>query len=101
LTKTDDSRLDPEDRHVIKERAKRLLDRAAAWNQFPTPIDDILAAAQVRLAPTSIFDAAAIIAYLKGKAADAATHVKSALSKVLGLCDVQESLIHIDTLASG
>jgi Zn-dependent peptidase ImmA (M78 family) len=96
LTKADDSTLDPDDRRAIEERAKRLLDRAAAWNQFPTPIDEILAAAQVGVAPTSIFDAGALLAYLKGKAADAATLVKSAISKVLGLYDGHESLIHID-----
>src|SRR5580693_117898 len=68
LTKADDSTLDPGDRRAVEERARCLLDRAAAWNHFPTPIDDILAAAQVRVALTSLFDPAALLAYLKGKA---------------------------------
>jgi len=96
LTKIDDSKLDPDDRRAIEERAKRLLDRASAWGRFPTPIDDILSAAQVTVAPTSIFDPGAILAYLRGKAASTASLVKKALSKVFGLYDAHENLIHID-----
>jgi Zn-dependent peptidase ImmA (M78 family) len=103
VTKPDDSSLDPEDLRAIEARARQLLDRAAAWDRFPTPIDDILAAARVRVAPTSIFDATSILAYLKDKAAraaaglvDAALNIKSAISKVFGLYDGHEELIHID-----
>jgi hypothetical protein len=101
--KPDDSSLDPADLRAIELRAKSLLDRAGAWDRFPTPIDDILAAARVRVAPVSIFDPASILAYLKDKAARAAAGVvgaaltvKSALSKVFGLYDGDEELIHID-----
>lgn len=101
--KPDDSSLDPADLRAIEVRAKSLLDRAAAWDRFPTPIDDILAAARVRVAPVSIFDPASILAYLKEKAARAAAGVigtaltvKSALSKVFGLYDGDDELIHID-----
>jgi hypothetical protein len=101
--KPDDSSLDPADLRAIELRAKSLLDRAAAWDRFPTPIDDILAAARVRVAPVSIFDPASILAYLKDKAAraaagviEAALTVKSALSKVFGLYDGDDELIHID-----
>ncbi len=44
-----------------------------------------------------MLDAGAILAYLQGKAADAATWVKSALSKVFGIYDGADSLIHIDS----
>jgi Zn-dependent peptidase ImmA (M78 family) len=96
VTKPDDSSLDPEDLRAVEERARKLLDRADAWSRFPVPLDDILAAAQVRVAPTSMFDAAAIIAYVRGKAADAGVRIKSAVAKVFGLYDAAESLIHID-----
>jgi hypothetical protein len=96
LTKADDSSLDPPDRQAVEERARRLLDRASAWNRFPTPIPDLLAAADVQVAPTSLFDPAALLAYLRGKAAAAAASVKSALSKVFGLYDGLENLIHVD-----
>lgn len=96
MTKLDDSSLDPEDLRVVEERAKKLLDHADAWDRFPVPIDDILAAAKVQVAPTSIFDPAAIIAYVRGKAADTGTLIKSAVSNIFGVIDVEEALIHID-----
>nr|WP_246252199.1 ImmA/IrrE family metallo-endopeptidase [Mesorhizobium camelthorni] len=43
-----------------------------------------------------MFDAAAIIAYVRSKAADAGVRIKSAVAKVFGLYDAAESLIHID-----
>lgn len=96
MTKADDSSLDPEDLRAIEGRAKRLLERASAWGILPTPISDVLAAANVRLAPTSIFDPNAIIEYLRGKAASAAVRIKSAVSKVFGVYDGEEATIHID-----
>ncbi len=43
-----------------------------------------------------MFDPASILAYLKGKAEAAGSRFKSAISKVLGIYDASESLIHID-----
>lgn len=96
MTKPDDSSLDSDQRRAVEERAHRLLDRASAWGVFPTPINDIVAAAQLRVAPKSIFDIEAIAAYLKGKASDTAQHLKSAISKIFGIYDSNESIIHID-----
>lgn len=96
MTRPDDSRLDPADLRAVEERAHRLLDRADAWNQFPVPVEDILSAAKVRVAPTSAFDPAAIASYLKRKAVDTGARVKSAISKVFGLYDADEAVIHID-----
>jgi hypothetical protein len=81
VTKPDDSSLDPEDLRAVEERARHLLDRASAWDRFPVPIDDVLAAANVRLAPTSLFDPVAILGYLRGKAAEAGTRIKSAIAR--------------------
>ncbi len=100
MTKADDSSLDPDQRRAVEERAKQLLDRAAAWGRFPTPIEDILGAAQVVVAPTSAFDPVQIMAYLRRKAADAAATLKSAISKVFGICDAEEHVIHIDDTVS-
>jgi len=96
VTKPDDSSLDPDDLRAVEGRARKLLDRASAWDRFPVPIDDILAAANVRLAPTSIFDPIAILDYLRGKTASAGVRIKSAIAKVFGIYDAAESLIHID-----
>ena len=96
MTKPDDSSLDPSDRRAVEQRARQLLDRASAWEVFPTPIDDILAAAKLKLAPTSIFDAQAIIEYLSNKTADTAKWIKSAVTKILGVYDGLDHIIHID-----
>jgi hypothetical protein len=96
VTKPDDSSLDTDQRRAVEERARRLLDRASAWGVFPTPIDDIVAAASLKVAPKSIFDLQGIAAYLKDKAVETGHHLKSAISKLFGLYDSNESIIHID-----
>src|SRR5262249_10522941 len=81
---------------AVEEQAKRLLDRAAAWGVFPTPIDDIVAAANLKVAKKSIFDIEGIAAYLKNKASETGQRLKSAISKLFGLYDSNDSIIHID-----
>ena len=87
MTRPDDSTPDPEDLRAVEEQAHRLLDHADAWHRYPVPVDDILFAARVRLAPTSAFEDAAIVSYIKGKASDTGARIKSAISKVFGLYD--------------
>ncbi len=43
-----------------------------------------------------MFDPARILAFIKNKTAEAARSFKAAISKVLGLCDSDEGVIHID-----
>lgn len=61
MTKPDDSGLSAEDLRAVEGRAHLLLDRADAWDRFPVPLTDMLAAAKVSVSSTSIFDAATII----------------------------------------
>ena len=96
MIKPDDSSLDPNDLRAVEERAGRLLDSADAWDRYPIPIKDILAAAKIQVAPTSAFDRAALLAYIKDKSASTGALIKSAITKVLGLYDASENLIHID-----
>ncbi|MGD9743026.1 MAG: ImmA/IrrE family metallo-endopeptidase [Dongiaceae bacterium] len=96
MTKPDDSSLDPDDLRAVEARARKLLDRASAWGRFPTPVDDIVEAAQLKVAAASIFDPASLLAYIQTKTAGAARTVKSAITKILGLCDSDEGVIHID-----
>lgn len=97
MTKPDDSTLTPADLRIVEERARQLMDRAGAWNTFPVPLEEIMAAAKVKLAPTSAFDPAAILAYLKGKATQVGVTIKSAIAKVFGIYDSAEGLIHVDS----
>jgi hypothetical protein len=48
------------------------------------------------VAPSSAFDPARILSYIRKKTADAAKYLKSALSKVFGIYDADEYIIHID-----
>ena len=96
MIRSDDSSLNSEDRRAVEKRARRLLDRADAWDRFPVPIDDILTAAKVQVAPISVFDSAAILAYIRDKAVGTGARIKSAIAKVFGLYDAGEKIIHID-----
>jgi len=89
-----------QDQIAIETRARVLLDRANAWGRFPTPVEDIMAAAKVRVAPKNAFDPASILAFIKEKGEQAINSFKSAISKVLGLYDANESIIHVDDTVS-
>lgn len=101
MLKPNDSYLSIEDKAVIEKRAFDLLNRADAWNRFPVPLNDILDAANLRVAPTSVFDPMAIISYLKGKAAVVENKLKSAISKIFGIYDSAENIIHVDNTVVG
>jgi hypothetical protein len=96
VAKEDDSSLDPEELRAVQIAARRALDRASAWGVHPTPIGDILEAAKLKVAPASAFDPGEIMNYLIGKAEGVAIALKSAISKVFGIYDAGEELIHID-----
>lgn len=96
MVKADDSSLDPDERRAVHEAARRALDRASAWGVYPTPTPLILEAANLKLAPASAFDPRRIVEYLIGKAESAAVALKSAISKVFGIYDAGDHLIHID-----
>jgi hypothetical protein len=96
MIKLDDSSLDMQTLLAVQARARQSLDKASAWGRFPTPVDDILAAANLRVAPKGAFDPASLLAYAKKKTTSALFALKAALSKVLGLYDANERVIHID-----
>lgn len=101
MTRPDDSTLDQQDLLVVEARARALLDRAAAWDRLPTPVDDIIAAANLKVAPKSAFDPASFLAFIKKKSQEAAQTLKSAIAKVLGLYDANDEVIHIDDTSCG
>ena len=92
----DDSSLSHAERAFVESRAKLLLERAGAIGVVPVPIDDLLSAAKLKVAPTSIFDPRTIAAYAVAQGKKAADVVKKALGKILGLLDAHEEVIHID-----
>lgn len=94
--KPDDSSLDPADLVIVEGRAKLFLDRADAWGVFPTPVDTLMTAANLKVAPKSAFDPEAFLAFIKHKTQQVADALKRALGKVRGLYDPTDSVVHID-----
>lgn len=94
--KADDSTLSQQELAAVEAKARRLLDEADAWGVFPTPIDEIMNAAQLQVSHDRVFDPVAIIGYIKGKTADIGHALKSAMGKVLGIYDSAEKIVHID-----
>lgn len=92
----DDSSLSHEERALVEGRAKQLLERAGALGMVPVPIEDLLEAAKLKVAPYSVFDPRAIAAYAIEKGKKAATLVKRAIGKIFGVLDAHEEVIHID-----
>ena len=65
--KSDDSSLTPQELAAVDKRAVDMLHRAAVWGRFPTPVDDVLEAAKLRVAPANLFDPAGFMAYVIGQ----------------------------------
>jgi hypothetical protein len=99
--KADDSSLSPNEYQTVHEAARKLLDRAAAWDRLPTPVDDLLAAANLKVAPLSAFDESAMQRYLRQAGELASRFLKRAVEKVLGVLDVHGNLVHVDPTVNG
>lgn len=92
MKKPDDCSLTPEQYANVVKRAEFSLREASAFDKFPTPVDDIMGAAKVTLAPHDLLDET----FLKKMRAGAEKILRSALEKVLGLFDAKQRLIFID-----
>lgn len=92
MSKPDDSTLDPEQYARVRREAERVLVAAGGLGRFPTPISDIMAAAEVHEVEEDVLNEG-FIAKLRRQASGA---LKSALSKVIGLFDARARLVFID-----
>lgn len=90
--KPDDSRLTPAQYAKVRSEAERALSLAGALGRFPTPIDDIIAAADVHEVKEDVLNEG-FISKLRRQASGT---LKAALSKVIGLFDAKARLIFID-----
>jgi hypothetical protein len=90
--KTDDYSLDDEQRRLIRLHAERALQKADAVGRIPTPVADVLAAAQVVVSDEPALEVG-FLAKLRKKAGKA---LRSALSKVWGVLDVAARIIYLD-----
>lgn len=85
-----------EQRLLVEKHAVELLHRADAKGVVPVPVDDLLAAAKLTVAPYSVFDPRSIAAYAAIKGKEAAQTIKRAVGKIFGVLDASEEIIHID-----
>ncbi|MDE0270121.1 MAG: ImmA/IrrE family metallo-endopeptidase [Gammaproteobacteria bacterium] len=92
--KPDDSSLTPHQWSNVRRYAQKALQEAGALGVLPTPIDDILVAANVEPINDEILDSG-FLRKLRSKAGDA---LKRALSKVLGVFDAKSGLVFVDRL---
>lgn len=92
----DDCSLSHAERATVELAARTLLERSDAWGVVPVPIEELLAAAKLRVAPYSLFDPRAIAAYALAQGRKAASLVKRAVGKIFGILDASEAVIHID-----
>lgn len=92
MKKPDDCTLSAEEYARVRAEAKRALEQADAFDRFPTPVADIMAAADLRELKDDVLNESFLSAMRK-KAGDA---LKRALTKVLGLFDARDRLVLID-----
>jgi IrrE N-terminal-like domain len=95
MPRPDDSSLTPGERSRVRKEAERALREAGALGVFPTPIDQIMAAARVTEVKEDVLNPG-FIAKLRAKAEGAGQAVKRALSKVLGLFHASEGLVFLN-----
>lgn len=65
MTKPDDSSLSQAEYAAVRKAALAVLNKTSAWGRFPTPISDVLDAAELKVAPVSAFDPRAMERYLR------------------------------------
>lgn len=90
--KADDCSLTPQQYAKVRAEAERALQEAGALGRFPTPVSDVMAAAQLEEVEEDVLNESFIVSMRKkaGKA------LKAALSKVIGLFDARAKLVFID-----
>ncbi len=94
----DDSSLEPVQLATVRLHAERLLDAAGARGRFPTPIDDLVAAANLKILGSEVLSPANLRKFAKAAKIDPA-NIKAALGKVLGVIDTGARHIIIDSRA--
>lgn len=94
--KGDDSALTFRQLANVQRHADRLLLEAAAYGRFPTPVDDLLAAAKLEVVDDELLDDGLLRRFLHKATIAGVAAFKSALSKVVGLFDAADRLVLID-----
>ena len=97
--KKDDHTIDKNTQKEIRKNADLLLKKADAVGVFPTPIPEIVAAAELEISREAVLDKVflgGIYRKLPNALKLAPDKIKKAAAKVMGLLDVHDRTIHID-----
>ena len=92
MRKPDDCSLSAGERAKVRAEAERALKEAGAFGIFPTPVDRIMAVANVEEVKDHVLDEG-FLAKMRSNAGGA---IKSALTKVLGLFYAKDGLVFLD-----
>lgn len=92
MKKRDDSTLTSAQYANIKKEAERALKESGALGQFPTPIEDVMAAAGVEEVKEDVLNESFIAKIRK----EVGNTLRKAISKVIGLFDARSRLVFID-----
>ena len=95
MTKRDDCSLTPEQIKLVRRHADRLLREAGAYDQFPTPVNTIVRAAELSVEREVSLDHG----FLARMYRTVAGPIKRAIDKVLGLFDSRDGVIYLDQSA--
>jgi len=96
MTRPDDGTLTRDQLANVQRHADRLLRDASAYGRFPTPIDDLMAAAKLTIVEDEFLNEGLLRRFLQKVKTAGVTALKSALSKVLGLFEPHDRLVMID-----
>src|SRR5262245_41801652 len=86
-----DDVITPEDERRVRLQAARLLREASGAGRFPTPIDDILRAAKLSVAPEGLHEG-----FLKRLYRGVTSGIKAAAGKIRALLHLSDRLILVD-----
>ncbi len=92
MIRPDDSTLPSNSYADVRRQADLLLRKANAYGRFPTPVDDLIAAANLSVAQDDTLDSS----FLSKLYRKVEGGIKRALDKVLGLLDGQARTIYLD-----
>jgi Zn-dependent peptidase ImmA (M78 family) len=92
MRKPDDCTLTPRQLDRVQREAEKALLKADALGRFPTPVDDVLKAAQIEEVAENVLTET-FLATLRQKAGGL---LKRALGKILGVFDARAGLVFID-----
>jgi Zn-dependent peptidase ImmA (M78 family) len=96
MTRPLDSIVDKAQLAEIRKQARAALEAAGAIGCYPTPVADVMAAANLLVAENDALELG-LLERLRQKAGRAGAVLKSALSKVLGVFDAKARLVYLDS----